>query len=312
MAFEHGPIGEAIASRKILSQQCEHLPGFFIQLHEDAIDQNDVAGGRVQTSSMMCVPLFSDEREYGILCLHHCKSEYFNTTHVHFFSLFAKFFVQILLNFRYTHDLKEQVKERTEQLEDALKVARKLQRDFRDLSLVDEQTGLPNRRFFCDQSQTALSRATRYQRAFSCCIIEIKHIGIFSEKDGLLAEDQRLQALADMLKILVREADILAHLRGDQFIVSLPESDAGAAIEFAERIKLALLEAGKNIDLFDSVQLHIGLATLDADMPNSSELALKELMTGADRAMRAAKNLGKNICHIHDLNGHDLDMSNIS
>jgi len=312
MSFEHGAIGQAVSSRKILSKQCEQLPGFFIQLHEDAVDQHDVVGNRAQMSSMMCVPLVNDDRVYGVLCLHHCKSEYFNTGHEHFFSLLAKFFVQILLNFRYTHNLEDQVKERTEQLEDALKVARKLQRDFRNLSLIDEQTGLPNRRFFCDQSQTAISRAARYQRAFSCCIIEIKHISNVSSKDGLLAEDQRLQALADILKMQVREADILAHLRGDQFIMSLPESDAAAAMEFAERIKNILLETGKKIDLFESIQLHIGLSTLDADIPASSELALKELMTCADRAMRASKNLGKNICHFYDLNGHDLDISLIS
>lgn len=307
LTFEHGAIGQVMSSRKIFLKQCEQLPDFFIRFREETDDQQDIVGNRPQMSSMMCVPLINEERVYGVLCLYHSKSDYFNTTHEHFYSLLAKFFAQILLNFRFTHDLKNQVKERTAQLEEALKVARKLQHDFRDLALIDEQTGLPNRRYFRDQSQAALSRAIRYQRAFSCCIIEVKYVSNLSGKDSLRAEDQCLQVLADIMKMQVREADILAHLRGDQFIVSLPENDAEASREFAERIRKVLLETGNKIDLFESIQLHIGLSTLDSDMPDSTGLAIKHLMAGADQALREAKNRGMDICQYHDIDGHDLD-----
>jgi len=314
ISFDQGTVGRSVSSGEIVSEQCKKLPDFFIQLHEEVTDQHQdqVVGYRDQLSSMVCIPLKKGDEAYGVLCLHHCEREFFKTSHEHFFTLLAKFFVQILLNYRYTHDLNNQIKERTEQLEDALKVARKLQRDFRELALIDELTGLPNRRFFCDQSQNALSRAARYQRAFSCCIIEIKYKSKPFGNDGILADDQRLQALADILKMQVREADILAHLRGNQFIMSLPENDAKGAMQFAERIDTVMKDVGKKTEFFESISLYIGLATLESSVTTSSEEKLKELMTNADRALAAAKAASCSVYHADDLSSEDLDISQIS
>lgn len=308
----HETIGEAMASRQIRIKQCRQLPEFFANFHDNALDEMDIVGHRSRNSSMLCVPLVDEENVYGVLCLHHSKSDYFKSSHEQFFSLFAKFFVQVLLNYRYANDLQQQVKARTEQLEEALRVARKLQRDLKDNVFIDELTGLPNRRFYTVESHAALARAIRYEQQFSCCIIEVRHQIDNLGEDSWGLQDQRTQALADVLKMHVREADILAHLRGDQFILSMPENDLHKSKKFAERILHILLEAQENVELFLSMRLSIGLSTLPDDLGLSSEASLSHLMKCADHAMRAAKSLGRRICHYDDIQNLDIDLSRIS
>ncbi len=309
---DHETIVEALNSRQILVKQCHQLPEFFANFHDDSLDEMDIVGHRSRNSSMLCVPLTDNENVYGVLCLHHSKSDYFKSSHEQFFSLFAKCFVQVLLNYRYAHNLQQQVSERTEQLEEALRVARKLQRDLKENVFIHELTGLPNRRFFTVESHAALARAIRYEQPFSCCIIEVRHQIDSLGEDSWGLQDQRTQALADILKMHVREADILAHLRGDQFILSMPENDVVQAKQFAERILRILLEAQENVELFLTMNLSIGVSALPQDLGLSSEATLSHLMKCADHAMRAAKSLGRRICHYDDIQNMDIDLTRIS
>jgi diguanylate cyclase (GGDEF)-like protein len=309
---DHETIVEALESRQILIKQCQQLPDFFVNFHDYSLDEMDIVGHRSRNSSMLCVPLIDNEKVHGVLCLHHSKSDYFKSSHEQFFSLFAKCFVQVLLNYRYAHDLQKQVAERTEQLEEALRVARKFQKDLKENVFIDELTGLPNRRFFTVESHAALARAIRYKHPFSCCIMEVKHQIDSLGEDSWGLQDQRTQALADILKMHIREADILAHLRGDQFILSMPENDIQNAKQFAERILHVLLDAQENVELFLSMRLSIGLSTLPQDLGLSSEATLSHLMKCADHAMRAAKSLGRRICHYDDIQNMDIDLTLIS
>mgnify|MGYP000193379463 CR=1 FL=1 len=144
---------------------------FFTPFSRAADEQQVVVGIRQQAGSLMCVPLVNRNVLYGVLCLYQRQVDFFTSIHEQFFTLFSKLFTQMLLNFRYANDLQNQVHERTGQLEDALQAARKLQQDFRDLALLDEPTGLPNRRLkkdsdspisvkFCTRCITRISAAT--------------------------------------------------------------------------------------------------------------------------------------------------------
>jgi diguanylate cyclase (GGDEF)-like protein len=306
IADDDGAIGKSKSNGQVLFEQCRNRPGFFTPLSSATDEQQVVVGIRQQAGSLMCVPLVNRNVLYGVLCLYHRQVDFFTSTHEQFFTLFSKMFTQMLLNFRYANDLQNQVHERTGQLEDALQAARKLQQDFRDLALLDEPTGLPNRRFFCAESQTALATALRYQRAFSCCIIEMSNFKNLADHRSFFACDHLLEALADVLKMQVREGDILAYLRGEQFILSLPEMTVDASRQFAQRI-LNVLQDARQSDMFQQMDLQVGLSTLTDFSSRCTETALELLITQADLAMKAGKASGRTICHYDDLDLADTD-----
>jgi diguanylate cyclase (GGDEF)-like protein len=306
IANDKETIGKTTSSGQVQFEQCRNRPGFFTPFSDAADEQQVVVGIRQQAGSLMCVPLVNRNILYGVLCLYHRQVDFFTSTHEQFFTLFSKLFTQMLLNFRYANDLQNQVHERTGQLEEALLAARKLQQDFRDLALLDEPTGLPNRRFFCAESQTALATALRHQRAFSCCIIEMSNFKNLADHRSFFDCDHLLEALADVLKMQVREGDILAYLRGEQFILSLPEISVDASRHFAQRI-LSVLQDARQSDLFEQMDLQVGLSTLADFSSHCTETALELLITQADIAMKTGKATGKTICHYGDLDLANTD-----
>ncbi len=300
-----GVIDAAISSGKVQYGQGKKLPEFFAADADEHNQGQVVVGIRQLSCSQMCLPLMNNNKLYGVLCLYHAQSAFFTAAHEQFFTLFSNLFIQMLLNFRYTQDLQRQVYERTGQLEEALHSARRLQQDFRDLSLIDEPTGLPNRRFFCSESQSALAIALRHERNFSCCIIEMSNFKELAGNRSFFACDHLLEALADALKLQVREGDILAYLRGEQFILSLPELSIEDSRQFAQRI-LSVLQEARHNDVFEQMQLRVGLSTLSDFSNRCTETVLELLVTRADLAMKEGKAAGKTICHYDDLSESDI------
>jgi len=296
-----GHIGEALQKNKIINNGQSDLPSFFdLSLPDDSVS-DEVIDLSMPKSSLMCIPLVSQGNTYGILCVHHARADFFTQKHEQFLRLFSRFFVQNLLNNRYMRDLESMVADRTAQLEAALTTARKLQRDFRDLSLIDEQTGLPNRRFFDVETQAAIARSMRYHRDLSCCLVEISNFREIATQRGLQTGDRLLETIADILKIQVREGDILAHFHHEQFIMCLPEVGIEGARQFACRILAVFQDAQKYSTELESMELNFGLSTLAADMSDDSAKVMKLLQVQADQALQQARQQSSGVIHISDL-----------
>jgi len=98
--------------------------------------------------------------------------------------------------------------------------ARNLAREeLRNLSLVDDLTGLSNRRGFLTLAQQQLATARR---------LEIEALLVFADMDGFKAindtqghrsGDEALREVAEVLRATYRESDIVARLGGDEFAV---------------------------------------------------------------------------------------------
>jgi len=306
LSVGEGEIGQVAQSGQILSKQCREYPEFLRQSMTDSSASNEVAGITTYPGSLLCVPLINQQVTYGVLCLYHSKSDYFNATHEHFFSLLAHFLVQMFINNRATKDLEDQVRERTSQLEEALQLAQNMHKDLQDQSLFDVSTGLPNRSFFCVESRAALARANRHGRDFSCCLLEISNFNKLIKEQGLFAGDKVLEIIADVLKIQVREGDILAHFRGTQFIVALPEVCVNGARLFAERINRILSDARRDSEELAALELQIGLSSSNADLRERSDQALELLMSQADRALQAGKFKQQAIIHFSEIEQSSL------
>ena len=169
------------------------------------------------------------------------------------------------------------------------------------LGLIDNLTGVNNRRFFDQRLLEETARVKRSGTPMSCLFVDADNFKSINDTHGHQVGDQVLQYIARIIRDQVRAIDIVARYGGEEFTVILPQSPQNKALEIAERIRHKI--AGDpfccdevNINLTAS----IGISTL---LPHQSddetESVARKFVEQADQALYAAKNGGRNktVCY---------------
>ena len=110
------------------------------------------------------------------------------------------------------------------------------------LARLDWVTCIPNEQYLGDELQHAITRAFRGRRTLGLMLLDIDQFDEVSEKLGRGAGDDLLRACAQRLSENVREADVLARLRGNRFAVLLEDVDGPLEIELVARNISAALQ----------------------------------------------------------------------
>lgn len=171
---------------------------------------------------------------------------------------------------------------------DALEVNREL----RWHSLVDELTGLPNRRQFTEELERNIEMARRIGRPLSCIVTDIDDIRGVNESYGFPVGDSVIRQFGGILKGGKRRYDAVARLGGDQFVWLLVGANASQAVRAAWRVHRKVSES-----VFDGVQSPVrvtatwGVSTVFPGEESPERL----LMENADRALYWGKESGKNM-----------------
>lgn len=156
--------------------------------------------------------------------------------------------------------------------------------ELRALLLVDELTGLPNRRAFITLSEQRLKLALRMGRDVLMIFIDVDHLKYINDTWGHLAGDRALIDTARVLKESCREADIIARLGGDEFVALMTvESDQTAEL-VCERIK-ARVEAHN----LETPRGHPLSLSVGATRTKSEGTMLADLLAQADTALYEQK-----------------------
>ena len=161
---------------------------------------------------------------------------------------------------------------------------KRTEEDLRALLLVDELTGLPNRRAFITLSEQRLKLAIRMERDVLMIFIDVDHLKYINDTWGHLAGDRALIDTARVLKESCREADIIARLGGDEFVaLMIVDSDQTAEL-VCERIE-AHVEA-HNIETPRGYPLSLSVG---AKRTKSEGAMLADLLAQADTALYEQK-----------------------
>jgi len=106
----------------------------------------------------------------------------------------------------------------------------------------DPLTGLPDARAFHAQLEHEMSRARRHGAPLGLAFVDLDHFGPLNQRYGREIGDAVLAETALVLRLVLRESDLIARMGGDQFGVLLPETDLGPARRCGERLRHALEE----------------------------------------------------------------------
>jgi diguanylate cyclase (GGDEF)-like protein len=153
-----------------------------------------------------------------------------------------------------------------------------------DAARTDGHTGLLNRRGLQEIAELELERARRGERPVSIVVVDIDRFQDFNEQHGHTTSDRALKSIATVLQESKRRIDVAARISGEEFALIAPDTDEHGAYVLADRLRREVREA------FAQSGLTVSLGI--ASYPKHGGTA-EELLTGADRAVFAAKALGR-------------------
>lgn len=156
------------------------------------------------------------------------------------------------------------------------------------MALHDSLTGLPNRVLLNEQLERAIARGRRGELV-AAHLLDLDHFKTVNDTLGHPAGDKLLQMVAERLRPLVREADTVARMGGDEFaVVQVGIAEPADATSLALRI-IDLVGAPYEID---SQLVVIGVSVGIAIGPNDGDTPA-QLMRNADLALYRAKGDGR-------------------
>jgi diguanylate cyclase (GGDEF)-like protein/PAS domain S-box-containing protein len=162
---------------------------------------------------------------------------------------------------------------------------KRMEEELRALLLVDELTGLYNRRGFLTLGQQQLRMANRMKRRMLLLFGDYNGLKEINDTFGHPEGDRALIEVAGVLQETFRESDIIARIAGDEFVVLALETVDDSAEILATRLQKNVATRNARGDLRYKLSLSVGVACYDPNAPCS----IDELVARADRLMYERK-----------------------
>jgi diguanylate cyclase (GGDEF)-like protein len=152
---------------------------------------------------------------------------------------------------------------------------------------VDPLTDTANRRLLMQTATREFDRADRHRLPLSLLMVDIDRFKDLNDQHGHAAGDMVLTTIACAMQATLRRQDLLARYGGEEFVIVLPDTALDGAVHLAEKIRTRI-EGTLFPDNVGRVTVSIGCAE------NRNVADLHELLVAADKALYAAKALGRN------------------
>jgi len=164
------------------------------------------------------------------------------------------------------------------------------------LSQIDGLTGLYNRATWENKLKEELVRSRRTGSPCSLVMLDIDHFKNINDTYGHQAGDEAIRVLSNALSIEKRETDVAGRYGGEEFCVTLIDTDAENAKIFAERLRKSIEDntiewEGQEI----RYTISLGIAELNSET-KSHETWLQK----SDQALYFSKENGRNRTTISD------------
>lgn len=200
---------------------------------------------------------------------------------------------QILGTWGTTRDITD-LKKAEKELELVNREYEALNTKLKELSVIDELSGLYNRRHFYDTLSKTMKifsrvRGRGYASSFSLVLIDIDHFKYINDEYGHVFGDIAIRHVSQLLRAQTRLSDYVFRYGGDEYAIILPDTDIKGAKELGERLRKTIASTpltrdGKDITL----KISVGTATYD------EQVDAMDIVQQADQKLYEAKNNGKN------------------
>ena len=167
------------------------------------------------------------------------------------------------------------------------------QSKFRQQAMVDDLTGVANRRRYEGESLAKWREAMRFSLPFSVCMFDIDKFKLYNDTFGHQAGDKVIAAVAQTVSSYFHRAtDLFARYGGEEFVAVFVGNDGQSAFEFLKTVRQAGedLHIPHNSPVCQWVTISVGGASVVPKSGDSYDTYLKL----ADAMLYDAKRLGRN------------------
>lgn len=159
------------------------------------------------------------------------------------------------------------------------------------MAVIDELTGLYNRRYFERHTAMLLDKSQEQDREMALMLLDIDYFKAVNDTHGHDVGDKILKEFALRLQRNIRGVDLACRFGGEEFVVVMPDTDRQQAENVAERVRSSIAEEAfrAGLDFPLGITVSAGLAFNEYN-EDTSETIVKR----ADIALYRAKRAGRN------------------
>lgn len=156
----------------------------------------------------------------------------------------------------------------------------------------DTLTGAASRDAVIGALEREYERAGRIGESFGLLKIDVDHFSDIKDLHGPVAGGQALQHIARVMQGTLRRYDTCGRLRGDKFLVVLPDASTDHTTGIARRIA-ATIRSSDLVFGESRIDVTLSIGALSSCHPQAGETA-EEMMGAVDQALCSAKAAGRN------------------
>ncbi len=153
----------------------------------------------------------------------------------------------------------------------------------------DPLTGLPNARSLFVQLDAELSRSRRTNQPVAVLALDLDNFKHINQRHGQMEGNRLLRAVANALKAVCREYDVVARMGGNEFVMVLPGPRFGDLDSKVEHMREVVTQVCREVMMRESLTVSIGAAHFPADGKDA-----EALLAEADRRMHSEKVVRRN------------------
>jgi diguanylate cyclase (GGDEF)-like protein len=164
----------------------------------------------------------------------------------------------------------------------------------------DYMTGVYSKRYFDRELASALCYVKKKGRKLSLIMVDVDFFKSINDTFGHTIGDAVLKSVAAHMKTYIRYSDMCCRYGGDEFVITLINTDKEQAFEIAERIRNEVTCCRLKAENGEPVRVSLSMGVAEYDETESAE----KLVEHADKAMYISKNTGKNrtTVYVRDVN----------
>lgn len=173
-------------------------------------------------------------------------------------------------------------------------MATSLRDELQTQAMTDPLTGVMNRRAFEEALTNAVTRSRETGQPLSVVMMDLDDFKGINDTLGHRAGDKALMVATQCLREGLREADAVARMGGDEFVILLPNCPRNGAHEIAERLRAAIeIRSVPFAEEAITLKASFGVATLSEPAMEGDALLIE-----CDRALYTAKRVGGNFVYV--------------
>jgi diguanylate cyclase (GGDEF)-like protein len=174
----------------------------------------------------------------------------------------------------------------------------RLRNEVADLAMMDDLTGVGNRRQLLQRLTEECARSDRSNQPFALLVVDLDNFKMINDTHGHAAGDACLRHFTLMAQTRLRPGDLLARTGGDEFCIMLPASTLREGAMIARRIvEVCRADAAGCAGTEVPLSVSIGVAQWSREVGAFPD----RLIAAADHALYVAKKEGRDRYAVCDL-----------